>query len=132
MANQWDKIAIRNINRMTATAQKSFVAASQSVVLKSPVDKGTFKNNWFTEINTITTKTTTDTDKSGGARLKEAKDKSLKIKIGDSLSFANNLPYAVPLEYGHSLQAPAGMVRITAANWGGIVSQVVKSVKASK
>lgn len=33
------------------------------------------------------------------------------LKLGDTAYLVNNLPYAVPLEYGHSSQAPAGMVR---------------------
>jgi hypothetical protein len=41
----------------------------------------------------------------------------------------NNVPYIVPLEYGHSQQAPAGMARITAAEsqarMDGIVARVV-------
>ena len=127
MANQWDSIALRNINRLTKTGQESFVAATQSVSFKSPVDKGTFKNNWFTEINGISTKITANTDVSGSERLNEALAESLRIKIGDSISFVNNLPYAIKLEYGHSLQAPQGMVRITAANWNGIVAKAARN-----
>jgi hypothetical protein len=39
----------------------------------------------------------------------------------------NNLPYAVPLEYGHSKQAPGGMVRITLARFQQIVDEAIRN-----
>ncbi|WP_256203847.1 MULTISPECIES: hypothetical protein [unclassified Pseudomonas] len=39
----------------------------------------------------------------------------------------NNLPYAIPLEYGHSTQAPAGMVRVTLANFQHIVDEAIRN-----
>lgn len=33
-------------------------------------------------------------------------------KVGDTGSFENDAPAIVPLEYGHSDQAPTGMVRL--------------------
>lgn len=129
MANQWQKIAIKNKGRLTKLAQESFFAASQSVMFKSPVDKGTFKNNWFTEINNTSSKTTDKQDASGGDRLAEVKSKSLKINFGDSISFVNNLPYNIKLEYGYSEQAPQGMVRITAAEWPLIVARLARKIR---
>ena len=32
---------------------------------------------------------------------------------------SNALPYALPLEYGHSQQAPNGMIRVTVEDWKG-------------
>lgn len=129
MANQWDKIAIRNTTRLTKVAQKSFIAAGESVMMIAPVDKGLFKNSFFTEINGISTKTNDIEDKAGTARKAEARAASLRLKAGDSISFVSNSSYALPLEYGHSDQAPSGMVRVTAANWTNIVAEAVKGVK---
>lgn len=129
MANQWKKIALKNIGRLNEAGRESFIAASQMVSVRSPVDKGTFRNNWFTEINGISTKTTTEVDKSGQARLSEATQFSLKLKIGDSISFVNSLIYGPALEFGHSEQAANGMVRVTAAQWPLIVSRVARNIK---
>lgn len=130
MANQWDSIALRNINRLTETGQKSFIAASQSAMFRSPFDTGLFKNNWFTEINGVSTKTTSSVDISGSARLIEASNEALRINPGDSISFANSLPYAIPLEYDHSLQTEGnGIIRLLAANWSGIVADVIRGVR---
>jgi hypothetical protein len=38
-----------------------------------------------------------------------------------NIHITNNLPYAEPVEYGQSKQAPAGMVRVTAMEFKGIV-----------
>lgn len=129
MANQWQKIAIRNKGRLTRVAQESFIAASQSVVFKSPKDKGTFANNFFTEINSIATKFDSAADRSGSRSLAGAVSGGRKIEVGDSISFVNNLPYNIKLEYGYSEQAPQGMVRITAAEWPNIVAKIAKGIK---
>lgn len=129
MANQWDKIALKNIGKLTKVGKASFIAASQSVMLKSPVRDGYFKNNWFTEINGVSTKTINTADKSGTARMTEAESKAGRINIGDSISLANSSPYAIKLEYGHSAQAPNGMVRITAAQWPNTVATITRALK---
>ena len=49
------------------------------------------------------------------------------LKLGDTAYLVNNLPYAVPLEYGHSSQAPAGMVRVTIAEFQQIVEAAVRA-----
>ena len=48
-------------------------------------------------------------------------------KFGATIYLVNNLPYAVRLEYGWSKQAPAGMVRITAAEFQSIVDDAARS-----
>lgn len=119
----------RVVVRSEKIARGSFIATQQSVIFMSPADTGMFKNNWFTEINGLSSKATDSTDKSGQARLSDALNISHALKIGDSISFVNNLPYAIPLEYGHSAQSPHGMVRVTAAQWPLIVATVEKSIK---
>lgn len=44
------------------------------------------------------------------------------LKVGDTYSYANGQPYARRIEYeGWSLQAPAGMLRVSTAEWDAIV-----------
>jgi hypothetical protein len=40
----------------------------------------------------------------------------------------NNLPYAQPLEYGHSSQAPAGMVRISVIEVQMFISKAISEL----
>ena len=130
--NQWQKIAINNTNKLKRVGASSFIGAAQEVTMRSPVDKGVFINNWFTEVNGVTSKTTTTASPNGSDRLKEALQKALRIKLGDNVSYANALPYAVPLEYGHSEKSPQGMVRITVGKWEFIVDGVARKVKYDK
>ena len=41
--------------------------------------------------------------------------------LGSNYKFSSPLEYIVPLEYGHSSQAPNGMLRINVRNWQSIV-----------
>lgn len=71
------------------------------IVQGTPVDTGRARANWFVAEGAMRTDTTAST--TGVAR------PALK---GESVIFiSNSLPYIVPLEYGHSGQAPNGMVR---------------------
>lgn len=45
---------------------------------------------------------------------------------GETFTISNSVPYIRALEYGHSSQAPNGMVRITMAEWLDIVSKAVR------
>jgi len=47
--------------------------------------------------------------------------------VGQTVYLLNNLPYSVPLEYGHSKKAPQGMVRMTLARFQQIVDDVVRA-----
>ncbi|MGF6595136.1 hypothetical protein [Pseudomonas sp. 2835] len=51
------------------------------------------------------------------------------LTLGEVAFIVNNLPYAVALEYGHSTQAPTGMVRVTIADFQNIVSRVIEARK---
>ena len=46
----------------------------------------------------------------------------------DSIWITNNVPYSVPLEYGHSGQAPDGMVRVTMADVQKYVRDAVQEL----
>lgn len=49
------------------------------------------------------------------------------LTAGEVAYIVNNLPYAIPLEYGHSSQAPAGMVRVTVADFQRIVEDAIRT-----
>jgi len=51
-------------------------------------------------------------------------------KLGQTIYVGWTASYVLPLEYGHSKQAPSGFVRIAAAQWGQVVSQVTEEAKA--
>lgn len=109
--------------------QKVAMDMLSSLVMKSPVGNpdlwksapppgyvgGRFRANWNVADGAPDESTTDTIDASGGATISGATQKILSFKIGGTWYLTNNLPYAQPLEYGHSTQAPAGMVRLTVA-----------------
>ncbi len=92
------------------------------VIMKSPVLTGRFKGNWLVAIGSIPAGTLELTDKDGSATIARVDAEVLNLKAGDVITLVNNLDYANSLEYGHSKQAPAGMVRTTVAEFGGVVT----------
>lgn len=132
--DQWATIAKRNKERMRATVAKATRSITANVIRQSPVLTGLFKNNWMVGINEKNTSTTryvakTATGEPGGAVLKRATATINGVKLGDIIHVSNSLPYAWRLEYGYSKKAPAGMVRVNAADWQGFVDRAARSVR---
>jgi hypothetical protein len=98
------------------------------VIMKSPVDTGRFKGNWQCAIASIPAGTIEIDDKSGTATIGRVTAAALGVKAGDVIYLVNNLEYARALEYGHSKQAPEGMVRLTIVEFQGIVSDAAASL----
>ena len=100
------------------------------VIMKSPVDTGRFRANWQVGIESIPGETLDAMDKSGGEALARVSEAVLSARAGQTITLVNNLAYARKLEYGYSKQAPAGMVRITLAEFGVVVAQAADEVRA--
>ena len=100
-----------------------------SVVLSTPVDKGTLRNNWFAQIGSGSNETTEDVDKSGAGTTSRI-DTVLAGTLADADSFlTNNLPYAARIEFdGYSWRKPEGMVRINTIRWDRIVARIARKV----
>jgi hypothetical protein len=98
------------------------------VILKSPVDTGRFKGNWQVGIGSYPTTTLNVLDKTGQVAINKAAGAAATLQAGQTIYLVNNLPYAIGLEFGKSKQAPAGMVRLTIAEFGGIVNRAASSV----
>ena len=100
-----------------------------NLVLMSPVDTGRFKANWFSGLGAVNTGTTEDTDKTGAASINRVASDVARLEIGQTIYITNSLPYAVPLEHGHSKQAPYGMVRVTIASYSAKLAEAVRKVQ---
>lgn len=92
------------------------------IVVRSPVDTGRFRGNWMLGVAVIPTGADGGADPSGNATIAEQSVGLAGFRIGQTIHFRNNLPYAAALEFGHSKQAPAGMVRLTLQEFGAISS----------
>lgn len=85
------------------------------IMVRSPVDTGRFRGNWQIDIAVPALAALERFDKAGQATILTETQKLLAFKLGQTISFRNNVPYSVRLEYGYSGKAPSGMVRVTIA-----------------
>lgn len=85
---------------------------ADKITVGTPVDTGRARANWFVAEGAPRIETT------------EAVTAAPIPKLtGDTVIFiTNSLPYIVPLEYGHSKQAPYGMVRRSIAEVAASIS----------
>ena len=98
-----------------------------NVIRMSPVDEGRFKGNWQFSIDRPAQGTLDRLDKNGAETIAELVEGAIQFRAGMNAYIVNNLPYAIPLEYGHSDQAPGGMVRITLERFQRIVLEAVRN-----
>lgn len=106
--------------------KKVVLTAHDKIVMRTPVDTGRARASWGIAQGTRPTAVPPPFNKaekiSKSAATAAAKAQQQKFQGTDPAKVAfgvfwifNNLPYIVPLEYGHSKQAPAGMVRVSLA-----------------
>lgn len=88
---------------------------------------GQFRGNWQFSIGAPADGVLDQVDPGGNVTLAKLKLQVEQLTIGQTAYIVNNLPYAVPLEYGHSKQAPGGMVRITLARFQQIVDEAIRN-----
>jgi len=93
------------------------------VIMKSPVDTGRFKGNWQVAIGNVPAGTLEVNDKDGSATISKVTAATLGLRAGQVIYLVNNLPYSRKLEYGHSKQAPNGMVRLSLREYPQVVSK---------
>lgn len=140
----------KNLEQLSQTVDRagskllraSGVAVLQAVIVGTPVGNTTLWNhpdraragyvggraraNWFAAIGAASGEVTQTVDPSGGATIAAG---NVVISSADNKSeihLTNNLPYIVPLNEGHSHQAPAGFIenavdegmRAAMAKWG--------------
>lgn len=90
------------------------------VIRRSPVDTGRFRGNWQINQRGFTE---SKFDPSGQVTIAAVTADVEQSEVGGIISLINNLPYAERLEFGHSGQAPEGMVRLTAQEFSAIAEE---------
>ena len=100
---------------------------TREIIQKTPVDTGHARSNWFWGVQVVSDEDAT-LSKSGAPSLARAASFASTVRSGGVVYLTNNLPYILPLEFGSSQQAPAGMVRITVARWQSIVDRAARAL----
>ncbi|QZP24138.1 hypothetical protein K5H97_16755 [Pseudomonas mosselii] len=90
---------------------------------------GRFRSNWQLTTGAPAAGEIEDIE-SAGERLDRLLVAAGDLSAGEVAYIVNNLPYAIPLEYGHSSQAPSGMVRVTVADFQRIVEEAIRTHRA--
>lgn len=94
--------------------------------MKSPVDTGRFRASWTIGVGQPDPSIAPEAGP--GQKVATPEPRIPAITAGATYYHANSLPYARRIEYGWSKQAPAGCVRVTAAEVPGIIQALVAQV----
>ncbi len=141
-ALQLQKFAEKAKANADLVVQKVTLEVARSVVEKTPVGNpdlwkspappgyvgGRLRANWVFGVGRVNTETTEEIDASGAPTLSRLTAAIQQTGAGGVTFISNSLPYAISVEYGHSSQAPAGMVRVTVAEFQQYVNQAVQSL----
>lgn len=118
-----------NLTKTGRLKKKARVIDGMDIKAPPGYTGGRFRGNWQVSFDAPTTEENGRIDKTGDLT-KAAGNYTLSLfKVGmSSIYFCNNVPYAYPLEMGHSTQAPGGMVRITAAEFQRFFDEAIREV----
>jgi hypothetical protein len=114
----------------------------RSLVMKSPVGNpdlwkhprkgyvgGRFRANWQVGVGVINSDMSNPPDADVESAVSRAEGALQDVKVGGVIYITSSLPYAQELEYGHSTQAPAGMLRLTVQEYGQYLEKAVAQLK---
>ncbi|PAN93286.1 hypothetical protein CIW64_00955 [Enterobacter cloacae] len=127
--NEAQKSNPANLTKTGRLKKKARLVDGMDIKVTPGYTGGRFRGNWQVSFDAPTTDETGRIDKTGDLT-KAAGNYTLSLfKVGmKAIYFCNNVPYAYPLEMGHSTQAPGGMVRITAAEFQRFFGEAVREV----
>ena len=123
-ANQVRGFERKTARKMDLAVRKIALEMFRRIILKSPVLSGRFRGNWQLAIGSVPNGTLELDDKTGTATIAKGAATVMGINAGDTIYFANNLPYARRLEEGYSQKAPNGMVALTIQEFQSVVSRI--------
>ncbi len=89
---------------------------------------GTLINSWFSTIGNITSSRPRTPDSFAKDTFADI-DQIAPLVYGNVGYFVNPAPHAIPNEFGHSSQAPQGMVRLSVRNFPSITKRAVRKFK---
>lgn len=127
--NEAQRAELSNLTKTGRLKKKARLVDGMDIKAPPGYTGGRFRGNWQVSFDVPTTEENGRIDKTGDLT-KAAGNYTLSLfKVGmRSIYFCNNVPYAYPLEMGHSTQAPGGMVRITAAEFQRFFDEVIREV----
>jgi len=94
------------------TVKKTALRVNQTIILATPVDTGRARANWIATVGFGNAIKVDDVDPTGGATISKNTQTIITAKeeLEMEIHLTNNLDYIIPLNNGHSGQAPAGFI----------------------
>jgi len=90
---------------------------------------GRLRGNWQTSLNSTIDSTIANIDANGSETINKMTAVVAVAKGEDTIFMTNNLPYAVPVEYGHSKkQRPMGMMMVSITGWNNAIKAALQKV----
>lgn len=89
------------------------LAMLNEIVLRSPVDTGRFRGNNIVSVGAPVYTSSVNVDPTGSETTQQGVRVMTGLEPFTQVFLQNNLVYAVPLEDGHSKQAPAGIYAVS-------------------
>ena len=129
LGQQLAQIAAKHKIKLETVVRKTVLDMGAQMVRMSPVDTGRFRSNWQYGTDAINTSISGADDKSGRTSLNRIQAGVRGWVPGQTMYLTNSLPYAQRLESGWSGQAPAGMVKVTIANFQSHFAQALGEVR---
>lgn len=131
------RVAVRkvSIDLLTNTVYRTPVGNPKLWKSKPPKGYvgGRLRANWTVALTAPNITTTDAIDKDGGATITTGVAVIATADGTQDIFITNSLPYAIPIEYGHSgVQAPAGMVRVTVTELQMYVDKAAAEIKANE
>ena len=115
---QVDKAVDNMADELEKTARGTLLEIYRRSIQKTPIVTGRLRSNWQTNIGS---EPTGEKD-IGHDSMSMANKVMTSFSSGDTVYFANNLPYAVPIENGHSQKnAPRGMLKLSVFEVTGVL-----------
>lgn len=104
-----------NLTKTGRLKKRARVTDSMDIKTPAGYTGGRFRGNWQVGLDVQPDGETGRIDPNGNITMAVGNYMIEQFKVGTkAIYFTNNVPYAYRLEFGHSSQAPNGMIRITA------------------
>lgn len=138
------EFAKKSGERADVAVREVVLEIASRLIYRSPVDTGRFRGNWFYTLGQLNRGLVMGAQAQTAAEIYQGAEAvvryaavlqnmgDLPADAGGKVHFIqNNLPYAWPLERGHSGQAPNGMVGLTLQDFAAITDKAVLKARAT-
>jgi hypothetical protein len=119
---QLDQFKQKAMASIEQTIKDVVIQIGETIINLAPVDTGRFKGSFQFTVGAPANFSPIRYDKEGTIALAELNARVAQWDTSQVAYFVSNLVYAISLEYGHSSQAPSGVIRITIAQFEKIVA----------